>query len=126
MNRPALNGLDAAAPGESLAAAGRAEPVVPVREVPERRSALLEEAVEVAKALGMSNPYREKVLARALTARQREPEGRPAQPLTPDGQEKRRTFRGWTLLRRLVQSTSDHDDPEARQDVRTTTSAAAP
>ncbi|MFH9552806.1 hypothetical protein [Streptomyces sp. NPDC017435] len=32
-----------------------------VREVPERRSALLDDAVEVAKALGVSNPYREKV-----------------------------------------------------------------
>ncbi|MEW2049489.1 hypothetical protein [Streptomyces sp. NPDC005476] len=54
-----------------------------VRELPERRLALLDEAVEVAKALDMSNPYREKVLARALTARQRELEGCPPQPLTP-------------------------------------------
>ncbi|MFD7933694.1 hypothetical protein ACFV4T_03995 [Streptomyces sp. NPDC059755] len=43
-----------------------------VRELPERRLALLDEAVEVAKALGESNPYRAKMLARALAARQRE------------------------------------------------------
>ncbi|MEU5665455.1 hypothetical protein [Streptomyces longwoodensis] len=42
-----------------------------VRELPERRLALLDEAVEVAKALGTANPYREKVLRRALEARAR-------------------------------------------------------
>ena len=42
-----------------------------VRESPERRLALLEEAVEVAKALSPANPYREKVLQRALAARAR-------------------------------------------------------
>ncbi|AVV44648.1 hypothetical protein PYK79_38975 [Streptomyces sp. ID05-04B] len=36
-----------------------------VGEYPERRSALLDEAVEVAKALSTSNPYRSKMLARA-------------------------------------------------------------
>jgi hypothetical protein len=46
-----------------------------VRELPERRLDLLDEAVEVAKALGTSNPYRAKMLARALAARQREWEG---------------------------------------------------
>jgi len=60
-----------------------------VRELPERRLALLDEAVEVAKALGASNPYRAKMLARALAARQREGEGRPAQPLASDGREHR-------------------------------------
>ncbi|MGW2641891.1 hypothetical protein [Streptomyces sp. NPDC001348] len=49
-----------------------------VRELPERRLALLDEAVEVAGALGASNPYRAKMLARALAGRQRELEGRPA------------------------------------------------
>ncbi|WP_344398796.1 hypothetical protein [Streptomyces longisporus] len=43
-----------------------------VRELPERRLALLDEAVDVAKALSTANPYREKMLARALAARQRE------------------------------------------------------
>ena len=57
-----------------------------VRELPERRLALLDEAVEVAKALGTANPYRAKMLARALAARQRELEGRPAEPLASDGQ----------------------------------------
>ncbi|MFF4780241.1 hypothetical protein [Streptomyces sp. BK205] len=42
-----------------------------VRELPERRLALLDEAVEVAQALSPANPYRELVLARALTARAR-------------------------------------------------------
>ncbi|MEU2779813.1 hypothetical protein ABZ646_45115 [Streptomyces sp. NPDC007162] len=45
-----------------------------VRELPERRLALLDEAVAVASALGAANPYRDKVLARALAAR-RELEG---------------------------------------------------
>ncbi|MFB7371968.1 hypothetical protein ACFC0D_19230 [Streptomyces sp. NPDC056222] len=58
-----------------------------VRELPERRLALLDEAVEVAKALGASNPYRAKVLARALAARQRELEGRQVEPLASDGRE---------------------------------------
>ncbi|MET8137444.1 MULTISPECIES: hypothetical protein [unclassified Streptomyces] len=49
-----------------------------VRELPERRLALLDEAVTVATALGASNPYRAKVLARALAARRRELEGRSA------------------------------------------------
>ncbi|MFH0180212.1 hypothetical protein ACIA6D_41060 [Streptomyces cacaoi] len=60
-----------------------------VRELPERRLALLDEAVEVAKALGTSNPYRAKMLARALAARQRELEGRPAEPLASDEGEDR-------------------------------------
>jgi len=60
-----------------------------VRELPERRLALLDEAVEVAKALSTSNPYREKMLARALAARQRERDGRPAKPLASDGREHR-------------------------------------
>lgn len=60
-----------------------------VRELPERRLALLDEAVEVAKALGASNPYRAKMLARALAARQREWEGRPAEPLASEGREHR-------------------------------------
>ncbi|WP_244373997.1 hypothetical protein [Streptomyces griseorubiginosus] len=42
-----------------------------VRELPERRQALLDEAVEVARALSPANPYREKVLQRALAARAR-------------------------------------------------------
>jgi hypothetical protein len=49
-----------------------------VRELPERRLALLDEAVTVATALGAANPYRAKVLARALAARRRELAGRPA------------------------------------------------
>nr|WP_253268142.1 hypothetical protein [Streptomyces asoensis] len=60
-----------------------------VRELPERRLALLDEAVEVAKALGTSNPYGAKMLARALAARQRESEGRPAEPLASDEGEDR-------------------------------------
>ncbi|GGS29413.1 hypothetical protein GCM10010269_80100 [Streptomyces humidus] len=47
-----------------------------LRELPERRSALLDEAVEVTKALGTSNPYRAKMLRRAMAARQRERDGR--------------------------------------------------
>ena len=43
-----------------------------VRELPERRLALLDEAVDVAKSLSTANPYRAKMLARALAARQRE------------------------------------------------------
>ncbi|MFF3315868.1 hypothetical protein ACFYV5_10195 [Streptomyces sp. NPDC003035] len=61
-----------------------------VRELPERRLALLDEAVEVAKALGTSNPYRARMLAKALAARQRELEGRPAEPLASDGHEEHR------------------------------------
>ncbi|MER7955823.1 hypothetical protein [Streptomyces sp. NPDC096030] len=55
-----------------------------VRDLPARRLALLDEAVEVAKALGASNPHRAKMLARALAARQRELEGRQAEPLASD------------------------------------------
>ncbi|MFE3164171.1 hypothetical protein [Streptomyces sp. NPDC059224] len=46
-----------------------------VQELPEQRLALLDEAVAVASALGTANPYRAKVLAKALAAR-RELEGR--------------------------------------------------
>ncbi|MER5200349.1 hypothetical protein ACWD3J_43820 [Streptomyces sp. NPDC002755] len=60
-----------------------------VRELPERRLALLDEAVEVAKALDTANPYREKMLVRALVARQRELEGHPAEPLASDEGEDR-------------------------------------
>ncbi|MFE9629375.1 hypothetical protein [Streptomyces sp. NPDC006527] len=60
-----------------------------LQELPERRLALLDEAVEVAKALGTSNPYRARMLARALAARQRELEGRPAEPLASGGREHR-------------------------------------
>ena len=42
-----------------------------VREMPERRLAMLHEAVEVAQALSSAIPYREKVLKRALAARAR-------------------------------------------------------
>jgi hypothetical protein len=42
-----------------------------VRELPERRQALLDEAVDVAKALSPANPYRKMVLQRALAARAR-------------------------------------------------------
>jgi hypothetical protein len=61
-----------------------------VRELPERRLALLDEAVKVATALDTSNPYRAKVLARALAARQRELKGRPAESesVTSDGRER--------------------------------------
>ncbi|MEV4861834.1 hypothetical protein [Streptomyces ossamyceticus] len=48
-----------------------------VRELPGQRLALLEEAVAVATALDTANPYRAKVLARALAAR-RELDGRQA------------------------------------------------
>ncbi|MEU3618974.1 hypothetical protein ABZ725_42630 [Streptomyces sp. NPDC006872] len=40
-----------------------------VRELPGQRLALLDEAVEVARALSAANPHRAKVLARALAAR---------------------------------------------------------
>jgi hypothetical protein len=43
-----------------------------VRDLPERRLALLEEAVAVASALDGANPYRERMLARALDARRQE------------------------------------------------------
>ncbi|GAA2272706.1 MULTISPECIES: hypothetical protein [Kitasatospora] len=43
-----------------------------VRELPERRLELLEEAVEVATSLDTANPFRAKVLARALEARRME------------------------------------------------------
>ncbi|MDX3310555.1 hypothetical protein ACWGH3_02600 [Streptomyces sp. NPDC054884] len=56
-----------------------------VRESPEQRLALLDEAVEVAKALSASNPYRSMVLERALAAREREIEGRPTPPPVPEG-----------------------------------------
>ncbi|MFF7469002.1 hypothetical protein [Streptomyces sp. NPDC008092] len=49
-----------------------------VRELPEQRLALLDEAVAVASALDAGNPYREKVLAKALAAR-RDIEGRQTQ-----------------------------------------------
>jgi hypothetical protein len=42
-----------------------------VREVPGRRLALLDEAVAVATALDRANPFRAKVLERALAARAR-------------------------------------------------------
>ncbi|WP_329111895.1 hypothetical protein [Streptomyces sp. NBC_01353] len=64
-----------------------------VRELPERRLALLDEAVEVAKALGASNPYRAKMLA-ALAARQRELEGRQVEPLASDGREYQLALQG--------------------------------
>ncbi|MEH0449343.1 MULTISPECIES: hypothetical protein [unclassified Streptomyces] len=60
-----------------------------VGEEPERRLALLDEAVEVAKALSTANPYRAKMLARALAARRRELEGRPTEPLASEGREHR-------------------------------------
>lgn len=60
-----------------------------VRELPDRRLALLDEAVEVAKALGESNPYRAKMLARALAARKRELDDRPAGRLASDEREDR-------------------------------------
>ncbi|WNZ14238.1 hypothetical protein [Streptomyces sp. 11x1] len=58
-----------------------------LRESPERRLALLDEAVEVAKALDTSNPYRAKMLARALAAREREAAGRAAGPLASESSE---------------------------------------
>ncbi|MCX5265650.1 hypothetical protein [Streptomyces sp. NBC_00199] len=60
-----------------------------VGEEPERRLALLDEAVEVAKALSTANPYRSKMLARALAVRRRELEGRPGEPLASEGREHR-------------------------------------
>ncbi|MFB7334288.1 hypothetical protein FNH09_21225 [Streptomyces adustus] len=48
-----------------------------VRDLPRQRLALLDEAVAVATALDTANPYRAKVLARALEAR-RELDGRRA------------------------------------------------
>lgn len=48
-----------------------------VRELPGQRLALLDEAVAVATALDAANPYRAKVLARALAAR-RELDGQQA------------------------------------------------
>ncbi|MFJ3235718.1 hypothetical protein [Streptomyces sp. NPDC086787] len=65
-----------------------------VRELPERRLALLDEAVEVAKALGTSNPYRARMLARALAARQRELEAVWQSSPRPDGGEHRAILRG--------------------------------
>lgn len=58
-----------------------------VRELPERRLALLDEAVEVTKALDTSNPYRAKMLGRALAARERELKSRPPEPLASEGRE---------------------------------------
>ncbi len=58
-----------------------------VRESPGQRLALLDEAVEVAKALSTSNPYRAKMLARALAARERELDGRPAESPVSEGRE---------------------------------------
>lgn len=49
-----------------------------VRDLPEQRLALLEEAVAVASSLSAVNPFRAKMLSRALAAK-RELEGRPAQ-----------------------------------------------
>ncbi|MGC0317572.1 hypothetical protein [Kitasatospora acidiphila] len=43
-----------------------------VRELPEARKALLEEAVAVAAALDPANPFRTKVLAKALEAQREE------------------------------------------------------
>jgi hypothetical protein len=65
-----------------------------LREMPERRSALLEEAVRVASALDMSNPYRAKMLARALAARQWELQGSPAEPLAAGGRAYQAAPRG--------------------------------
>ncbi|MFD9006960.1 hypothetical protein ACFV0T_39505 [Streptomyces sp. NPDC059582] len=48
-----------------------------VRELPGQRLALLDEAVAVATALGAANPYRDKVLSKALAAR-RELDGQQA------------------------------------------------
>ncbi|MER6563418.1 hypothetical protein ABT300_37985 [Streptomyces sp. NPDC001027] len=56
-----------------------------VQESPEQRLALLDEAVEVAKALSASNPYRSLVLASALAARKRETDGRPTPAPVPEG-----------------------------------------
>lgn len=70
-----------------------------VRELPERRLALLDEAVQVAKALGTSNPYRAKMLARALAARQRELEGRAAEQLASEEREQRAALQEEPRLR---------------------------
>ncbi|WP_329561400.1 hypothetical protein [Kitasatospora sp. NBC_01266] len=43
-----------------------------LHQLPDARLALLEEAVAVARALDAANPFRAKVLAKALEARQRE------------------------------------------------------
>ncbi|MGW2785170.1 hypothetical protein ACWC3X_28615 [Streptomyces populi] len=43
-----------------------------VRDLPEQRMALLDEAVAVATALSPANPFRDKVLAMALAAKRRE------------------------------------------------------
>ncbi|MFE7174090.1 hypothetical protein [Streptomyces sp. NPDC057616] len=51
-----------------------------LRDLPERRLALLDEAVEVAKALSTANPYRAKMLGRALAAKERELERRAGRP----------------------------------------------
>ncbi|MGW5656905.1 hypothetical protein [Streptomyces humi] len=51
-----------------------------VRNLPEQRLALLEEAVTVASALDAGNPYRARVLAKALAAR-RGLEGQQAQEM---------------------------------------------
>ncbi|MFM9594818.1 hypothetical protein ACKI1J_29720 [Streptomyces scabiei] len=56
-----------------------------LREMPERRLVLLEEAVRVASALDGANPYRAKMLARALAARQWELQGSPAESLATEG-----------------------------------------
>ncbi|MGY5048910.1 hypothetical protein ACWDE0_25335 [Streptomyces sp. 900105755] len=64
-----------------------------VRELPGQRLALLDEAVAVASALDVANPYRAKVLAKAFAARRelvavlRDPAAAPTAP-------RRRT--GWT------------------------------
>ncbi|KAB1980251.1 hypothetical protein [Streptomyces triticiradicis] len=46
-----------------------------VRDLPEQRTALLDEAVAVATALSPANPFRDKVLTMALVAKRREPGG---------------------------------------------------
>jgi hypothetical protein len=76
-----LTQVDSEAYGSKLAYVLVEETASPLmRDIPERRLALLDEAVEVAKALSTENPYRAKVLARALAARQRELD---APPVTP-------------------------------------------
>jgi hypothetical protein len=57
-----------------------------VSESPEQRSALLDEAVEVARGLSESNPYRSMVLARALAARKRRLEDRPTPSPASEGE----------------------------------------
>ncbi|MFE1837379.1 hypothetical protein [Streptomyces sviceus] len=79
-----LTQVDSEAYGSKLAYVLVEESASPlVREMPDRRLELLDEAVEVAKALSTENPYRAKTLARALAARQRELESRPANPDAP-------------------------------------------